>query len=172
MKTKLITAGDLPKFIDGIKTRAKKLDGDIQVAAMSAAAHFAACGDTGFINRLYLALGKGARHVAMTAWVTSFAGVSANEGESKDTQPFVKDANKKVDLEAGEQTPWYDMKASPKPDEVLDILKLTLALIKKAAKPKEGQEVAHAAMLPELQALAEKFAPVEEVAEATDDDQA
>lgn len=168
MKTKFIESGKpLEQAIAGIKTKGKALDGLIQLAAMSAAKVVLDTGNIMYINSLYLALGKGARHVALTAWITEFAGCSANDGESKDTKPFAFDKNKTVDLEAGEKCPWFDMKASPKPDEVIDLLKLTLAVIKKASKPKEGQEVAHGEMLAELQALAEKFAPVEEVADAT-----
>lgn len=170
MKTKFIEAGaDLEKAIATIKTKGKALDALIQQAAMSAAKIVAEHGNIMYVNSLYLALGKGARHVALTAWFTEFAGVSANVGESKDTKPFAYDKNKKVDLEAGEKCPWFDMKASPKPDEVIDLLKLTLAVIKKASKPKEGQEVAHGAMLAELQALAERHTKVEDVEDASEE---
>lgn len=169
MKALIENTAELAKFIDGIKSRAKRLDGDIQTAALSAIAHFNKCGDVGFINRLYLSLGKGARHVALTAWLLEFGGVQANDGEGKDTKPFLKDANKKVDLEAGDKTPWFEMKPSQKPDEVVDVLKLTLALIKRVSKPKEGQEVAHAEMISDLQALAEKYTPAEEVQEASEE---
>lgn len=167
---KLITdQAELAKEIKSLAGRAKKLDRDFQVAALSAIGVFKEHGNVFYINAVYNALGKGARHVAMTAWLTGFGGVSANEGEGKDVTPFVKDKNKQVDMVGATATPWYDMKPSAKPDEVLDLLKLTLALIKKAAKPKEGQELAHAAMLPELQALAEKYASEGETADASDD---
>ena len=169
MKTKFIESGKpLEQAIAGIKTKGKALDSLIQQAAMSAAKVVLDTGNIMYVNSLYLALGKGARHVALTAWITEFAGCTANEGESKDTKPFAFDKNKTVDLEGGEVCPWFDMKASPKPDEVLDILKMTLAVIKRASKPKEGQQIAHGEMLTELQALAEKFAPAEEVTEQTE----
>lgn len=158
----------LGEFIDGIKKRGAVLDRDIHVAALSAAAVFGQHGNVFYINHLYASLGKGARHVAMTAWLLAYAGVQANEGENKDTTPFVKDANKQVDLVGGTDMPWYDMKASAKPDEVLDVLKLTLAIIKRAKNPKDGQQLAHAEMISGLEALAEQFAPVEEVATETD----
>lgn len=171
MKTKFIEAGKtLDVAIASIKTKGKALDGLIQQAAMSAAKVVLDTGNIMYVNSLYLALGKGARHVALTAWLLEFGGVSANEGEGKDTKPFQYDKNKTVNLEGGEKTPWFDMKASPAPDAVIDLLKLTLAVIKKASAPKEGQEVAHGEMLSELQALAEKFAPVDEVIEATGDE--
>lgn len=167
---KLITdQAELAKEIKSLAGRAKKLDKDFQVAALSAISVFNVHGNVFYINAVYGALGKGARHVAMTAWMLAFGGVQANEGEGKDVTPFIKDKNKQVDMEGAGKTPWYDMKPSAKPDEVLDLLKLTLALIKKAAKPKEGQELAHAAMLPELQALAEKYALEGETGDASDD---
>lgn len=166
----IITDQDaLGKEIKSLAGRAKKLDRDFQVAALSAIGVFKAHGNVFYINAVYNALGKGARHVAMTAWLTSFGGVSANEGESKATTPFVKDKNKQVDMEAGDKNPWYNMKPSAKPDAVLDLLKLALALVKKASAPKEGQEVAHAAMLPELQALCERYALEGETSDASDD---
>lgn len=169
MKTKFIEGGKLLETaIATIKTKGKALDAAIQVAAMSAAKVVLDTGNIMYINSLYLALGKGARHVAMTAWLTEFAGVSANDGESKDTKPFAFDKNKTVRLEDGEKMPWFDMKASPAPDQVIDLLALTLAVIKKASKPKEGQEVAHGGMLERLQALAEEFTPAEEVLEASE----
>jgi hypothetical protein len=168
---KLITdQTELAKEIKSLAGRAKKLDSDFQHAALSAIGVFKEHGNVFYINAVYNALGKGARHVAMTAWLTEFGGVSANEAEGKDVTPFVKDKNKQVDMDKGQATPWYTMKPSKKPDEVLDLLKLALALVKKASAPKEGQQVAHADMLPELQALCERFASEGETGDATGDD--
>lgn len=165
MKTVLITDQKaLGAAIVSIKTRSAKLDGDIHIAAMSAAAHFEKCGDVGFINRLFLALGKGARHVAMIEWLTQFAGVSANEGESKNTTPFVKDRNKSVDLESGDALPWYDCKPSPKPDQVLDYLALLMKVVTKKAK--SDQEVKNASVLIRVQAVLQEYE--EELAENAD----
>jgi hypothetical protein len=146
MKTVIIT--DLKKLvlaIDSIKKRSSILDRDIQTAAMSAVDHFGKCGDVGYINRLYLALGKGARHVAFIEWITQFGGVMANEGEGKETTPFIKDKNKVVDLEGGDGMPWYECKPSPKPDEVLDYYALLMKVVTKKAKA--GQEVKNAALM-------------------------
>lgn len=165
---KLITDQvELAKEIKSLAGRAKKLDKDFQMAALSAIAVFQQHGNVFYINAVYGALGKGARHVAMTAWLLEFGGVSANEGENKATTPFIKDKNKTVNMEAGAKTPWYDMKPSKKPDEVVDLLKLTLAVIKKAQG--EGKTVQHGAMLVELQALTEKYGSEGETADATDD---
>ena len=161
--------------IKSLAGRAKKLDNDFQTAILSAVWHFGVrtneagelIGDVGFINRTYLALGKGARHVAMTEWLLQFGGVMANEGEGKGVTPFIKDKSKQVDMDGGAKTPWFNMKPSKKPDEVVDLLKLALAAIKKAQG--EGKVVAHAAMLPELQALCEKYASEGETSDAADD---
>jgi hypothetical protein len=173
MRTNIISdVAELGKLIEGITSRGKRLDGDIHIAAMSAVSHFAQHGDDTYVNRLYIAMPKGSRHVALTEWLLQFGGVMANEDKGTNKKrPFCKDGNKAVNLEDGDKTPWFTMKASKAPDEVIDLLKLTLAVIKKAASPKEGQEVAHGEMLADLQALAEKFAPVDEVADATADPQ-
>jgi len=167
MKTKIISdVKALGAAIVSIKTRGAKLDADIHVAALSAAAHFEKCGDVGFINRLFLAMGKGARHVAMIEWLTQFGGVTANEGESKDTTPFVKDRNKVVDLEGGDAMPWYDCKPSPKPDQVLDYLALLMKVVTKKAK--DDQEVKNASVLGRVQAVLKAYE--EELAANADTD--
>lgn len=161
----------LGKFIDGIKTRGAKLDKDIHQAAVSAVAHFDKCGDVGYINRLYLALGKGARHAAYIAWVTQFGGVTANEGEGKDTTPFIKDKNKTVDLDGGEALPWYECKPSPKPDEVLDYFALLMKAVTKKAK--EGQTVKNAKVLERVQKVLNEYeeAMAENATPPTDGDE-
>jgi glycerol-3-phosphate dehydrogenase len=122
-----------------------------------------------YINRLYLAMGKGARHVAMTAWMLQFAGVMANEDKKSQKQsPFLKDAAKKVNLEQGAKKPWFLLKPSTKPDDVVDVYALTLAVLKKAAA--EGKQIVNGEMVVELQALAEKYAPAEETTTAGDAD--
>lgn len=175
----IIQDGDkLNAQIKSLATRAAKLDKEFQVAVLSAVWHFGVrtngagelIGDVGYINRTYNALGKGARHVAMTAWLLQYGGVMANTGEDKKVAPFVKDKSKKVDLVGGVKQPWYTMKPSKKPDEVLDLLKLTLAVIEKASKAQEaGKNLEHAAMLGKLQAIAEEFASEGETADATGD---
>jgi hypothetical protein len=159
----------LDTLITSIKGRAAKLDKDIQHAALSAIWHFGVrtndkgelIGDVGFINRLYLSLGKGARHVALTEWLLHFGGVEANTGQNKDTTPFIKCKGKAVDLEGGTKTPWYDMKPSKAPDQVVDMLKVVLAAIKKGQGG--DKQIEHGEILAELQAIAEKYAPADAV---------
>lgn len=139
--------------IDGIKKRGKVLDHDIQVAGVSAIDAFAKHGNVFYVNALYKALSKGARHTAFTAWMFEFGGVSANTGDNKEETPFVKDANKTANVEGAMATVWTSFKPSASPDEVLDVLALVQRVIAKASKPKDGQEVKHSELLEALQAL-------------------
>jgi hypothetical protein len=167
----LIDESKLPEAIKAVKTKGAALDQlihQVAVSAIKVADKVQGTGNVFYVNSLYAAMPKGARHAALTAWLTTFGGLMANEGENKDTTPFVHDSNKELDIEGGLAMPWYNMKQSPKPDEVLDVLKLVLATIKKAKAPKEGQQVAHAEMIGKLEALAEEFATPEEVADETD----
>lgn len=153
---------DLKKLDASIKAFAKKaasLDKEAQHLGLSAIQAFAEHGNVFYINRLYLSLGKGARHAAMTAWLLAYGGVKANTADGKDVTPFVKDKDARVDLEGAAYNPWYDFKPSAKPDEVLDYYKLLMAVAKK--KPKEGQEVAHADLLTRLNGILAEVAEKE-----------
>lgn len=163
----MINEQQLSKDILSIKGRAKVLDKDIQSAALRAVAIAArpAQGGTGnihFVNALYGALGKGARHVAMTEWLTQYGGMEANKGANKDSTPFVLSKDKLVDLEQGAANPWYDCAPSKKPDEVLDFLALAMAMLKK--RPKEGQQVKHSEVRDQLAAIVAAVSKADEEA--------
>lgn len=168
-------SGDaLNKEIKAIGTAAKKLDDRIQAAGVSAIWHFGVrtntkgelIGDVGFINRLYKSLGKGARHVAFTEWVTQFGGVSANAGADKADNPFIKDANKKVDIEGAMGLPWFECKPSKAPDEVFDYYEVLMKAL--ARKAKEGQTVKHAALADKVRKLLAEEKKAETEAQADD----
>lgn len=144
----------LHKAIKDLGVARQKLDDQVQHLALSAIWHFGVradaegrlIGDVGFINRLYLSLGKGARHVAFTAWVTKYGAVKANDGPGKNETPFVKDKGKIVDMDGGAKEKWFDMKPSNPPDECLDYYSLLLKVVNKEAKPSQtvkGAELAH-----------------------------
>jgi hypothetical protein len=162
----------LGAFITAIGRKAASLDRDIQVAALSAAAAFEKHGNVFYINRLYKVLesqGRGMRHVALTSWFLAFAGVMANKNnQSAKETPFVKDASKVVDLVGGAAMPWHDMKPSPAPAQVLDVLQVALAMLKRITTPKEGVEVVHAEMIEPLKELVAQFTPVEEGGEGAE----
>jgi hypothetical protein len=147
---------ELKAAITAHGNKRKGIDRETQRLALSAIAVFNQHGNVFYVNHLYANMGKGARHVALTSWLLEFGGVKANDGEGKKETPFVKDGDKKVDMVGAAKKPWYECAPSKAPDEVVDLLKLTLAVIKKASG--EGKTITNGAMLTELQALAEKFA--------------
>lgn len=115
--------------IDSIQRRSAKLDDDIQIAALSACNHAHQHGDITLINRLYKAMGKGARHVALTGWLLEYAPVVANlDGASKKEKPFVWSKEKRITegLEAAmakadaADAQWFLFKPSADPDAVFD----------------------------------------------------
>jgi len=160
----------LHKAIKDLGIARQKLDDQVQTLALSAIWHFGVradadgklIGDVGFINRLYLSLGKGARHVAFTEWVTKFGGVSANTGAGKAETPFLKDKNKSVDMEGATKVKWYDMKPSKAPDEVLDFYALLMKVVSK--EPKEGQQVKGAELAQQIKTLVQEHVQAEKEA--------
>lgn len=151
---KLLTKAELPKAIESIQKRGKLLDADIHQAACSAVSVKGAEGDTGFINRLYLALPKGTRKVALTDWLLEYGGVIANDGSSgkpKAEQPFLHTKDKAVNLEGGMADPWYDHKPDKAPDEVYNLLDAIAAIVRKA----KGKQLEHAELLAPLAAILE-----------------
>ena len=152
-----LSHNQLTKLIRNIAKRGAILDNQIHVAAVNAAAHVKAYGDIGFCNSLYLAMPKGSRHVALTEWLLSFAGVRANERANKAAFPFVFDRTKQVDLETGTATPWFTLKPSKAPYEVVDVLAMAMWVLKKGAEPKKWQTVEHAALLTMLDAAVSEY---------------
>lgn len=144
-KNEYMDAKALDKEIPLIAAASKKLDERIQSAALACINHRLLHGDVVYINRLYLALGKGVRKSALTEWLLKYGGVVANEDPgSKKDKPFLFDKARKVDMDGGTKQPWYECKKDPTPDEVFDagkafgmfMRKLNEALDK--GKPIEG----------------------------------
>lgn len=160
---------DLKKLDAHITATAKahqKVDSAWQVAAFSAITAFAAHGNVFYINKVYASMGKGARHKAMTEYFLSFGGVKANEGENKKQTPFVKDSEKKPNLDEAARTMWYDMAPSKAPDEVVDYLALILKVANRS--PKEGQSVAHDDFREKVLALAQEYSDPDPLAGASE----
>ena len=154
MKVTLITdLGRLDKAIRMIAKRGEQLDTMIHVAALSAALAVEEHGNVHYVNALYKACPRGARHSALTLWLTTFAGVSANTGKDKAEKPFNFDKTKVVDIEGGMLEPWFTLKPSPEPDAVLDIAKLLQAVIRKARNPKEGQTVVNYNLIASVESI-------------------
>lgn len=123
----------LEKEIVSIAGAGKKLDARIQAAGVGVLEHLAEHRDTGPVNRLYLALGKGARHSAMTSWLLAYGSLVANtEPGTKAEKPFLFDKEKVTQPEGAEADPWYNHKPSKAPDQILDLQAAIRAILKKA----------------------------------------
>lgn len=151
-----IDTGKLTTDIKAIKAAGVKLDGMIQDAALRAIKVAdrdpeVGTGNLHFVNALYLALGKGARHQALTEWLFAFGGMKANTGEDKATKPFIHDKDKAPDHAGATENPWYSFAPSKKPDDVVDYLALALRLLKKGSK--EGMTIEHPVLRDRLAAM-------------------
>lgn len=120
------------KEIDSIKKAGAKLDARIHVAGVSAIAHVAEHGDIGPINRLYLALPKGARKSAMAAWLMKFAPVVPNDAANAKDAPWAFKRGKDANVAQAIETPWYDFKPEPEVVEMFDLTKGLAAFLKRA----------------------------------------
>ena len=123
------------KEIAAIKTASAKLDDRIQACAVDVLEHFAEHKDTGMVNRLYLALGKGARSSALASWLLAYCAVKPNtEASTKKEQPFAYDREKQTNVEGGRNDLWYNHKLEKAVAEIFDLQKAFRALMAKAAK--------------------------------------
>ena len=123
------------KEIAAIKVAGSKLDDRIQACAVDVLEHFAEHKDTGMVNRLYLALSKGARTSAMASWLLAYCAVKPNtEISTKKEQPFAYDKDKQTNVEGGRNDMWFNHKPDKAVDEIFDLQKAFRALMAKAAK--------------------------------------
>lgn len=119
-----------------------KLDKLIQSTAEAVMLHSHQHREVSLVCKLYNALPKGARHVAMAEWMMAFCPVVANTDDStKGERPFVfnddkcKAGDDLVSLAAAAGgSPWFEMRKSPTPDEVFDVKAAIMALLRKAKK--------------------------------------
>ncbi|CAB1282911.1 Phage protein [Xylella phage Cota] len=147
---KIMDKAQIEKAIDSIAKQGKKLDGDIQAAAVGCINHIEACGDVRLFNRLFLAMPKGARKSALTQWALAFGKVEANTGDNKKEQPFTYAKDKTTDLAGAIGNPWYDFAPEKAPDEMFDVRKALTALLNRAGK---AQNVNDAELLAKLRTL-------------------
>jgi hypothetical protein len=116
------------KNIAAIASTGKKLDALVQSTAMEVLEHFQTHRDTGLVNRLFLALPKGTRGIALGQWLLRFVAVKVNtNAETKKEQPFVFDSAKVAAMMAEDTLTraaavmWYDLKPEKALDEVFDV---------------------------------------------------
>lgn len=143
-------AGKIAVAIVGIGKAGLKLDNEIQLVGLSVLNHAEKHGDVTLINKLYLALPRGARKAAMTQWLVAFGKVAANTGDNKKEAPFVYDKTKTTDLAGASQTPWFDFAPDKAPDACFDIAAAVAALLKRASK---ADSVSDPELLAKLQSL-------------------
>jgi hypothetical protein len=148
---------ELVKLIASIKTRGVKLDNDIQAVGLSAINAVAEHGNVFYINSLYQAMGKGARHAALTAWLCAFGGVAANTAKDKASKPFVFSKDKSVDLVSATAKPWHSFKPSPEPDAVFDVYAALMGVLKKTQK--DGVELKHGELVTGMRELLSSIDP-------------
>lgn len=141
-KAKYTTLATMLKAITANAKAHNEVDAEWHAIGMSVMSHIWEHRDVSVVNNLvipmYQGLGKGARHAAMAEWLLTFLPVTANTDQAtKGTHPFkfCKDKAKLVpDFEKASATPWYSMKQSPAPDQLMDFHAMMVAAFKKASK--------------------------------------
>lgn len=126
------------KAIASIKTKGAALDQLIQDTAVDVLEHFQTHRDTGLVNRLYLAMPKGARGIALADWLLKFVAVKVNTNkETKAEQPFVFDKTKveammaEGNLDNARAVLWHSLKKEKALDEVFDVATAVRAMLRK-----------------------------------------
>lgn len=139
-KAELTTAAGIKAEIASITKAGKTLDGRIQLCAVAAFEHMLAHRDHTLLVELYQALSKGMRRASMAAWIMQFTQLTANtDPASKADKPFVLDKEKAYDLEGAKETMWHEAgKPEAAPDELLDVNKAVVALLKKVKAAKDA----------------------------------
>lgn len=102
----LSSAAEIKAAIESIARRGKKLDQDIQVAALSSMQHHADHGDITLINRLVASMPNGSRVNALKAYIETFGAVRYDT-ESK---IFTHNKGKSFDVNEAAKIMWTDFK--------------------------------------------------------------
>ena len=139
-KADFSTVAGIKAEIASIAKAGKTLDGRIQRCAVAAFEHMIEHRDHTLLVDLYKALSKGQRRASMAAWIMQFTQLTANtDPATKADKPFVLDKEKAADLEGAKETMWFDAgKPEASPDEILDVNKAVMALLKKVKAAKDA----------------------------------
>lgn len=167
-KLDLKTANGIRAEINSIGKASKSLDARVQACAVASLEHMIAHKDHTLLVELYKALGKGMRRASMAAWILQFTQLTANADPlTKTEKPFMLDKEKTCDLEGAKGMMWYEAgKPEQAPDEILDVNKAVMSLLKKvkdaqaAGRPVKGLDDETLAALSQIGKNASK--PVEE----------
>ena len=157
MKLMKLTA-EINKAIESIAKRGAKLDGDIQVAAVSVIAHLDEHGDFTLAERLVHAMPKGSRKLALVEFLLAFGKVRLLDKENAEDKDritaggvfgFAKDKTTNVD--GAMEKAWYEFKPEAPVLESFDVQAAVAALIKKVeGLQKKGVTIKHAEVLRNL----------------------
>lgn len=158
---KIITnASELGKAIDVWAKRGTKWTQDGQMLGLSALTRLAEFGDIGYVNRLYLAMPKGTKSSAMASWFLTYGSLRANEDKnSKADKPFLFDKEKETSVAGAEADPWFMHKPEPDADQVFDLQKALMAVLKKAGN---AAHVAHGDLIGKIEAILAEGTPESE----------
>lgn len=127
------TMNELDKAIIKIRTNGAALDALIQATGVEVLEHYAEHKACELVNRLFLALSAGSRKTAMASWLLAYGAVKVNtDAVTKKERPFVKDDTKETRPEAAAEDMWYNHKPEKGIDEVFDLQKAVMALLKRA----------------------------------------
>lgn len=143
-------AAETDKLITSIAKAGKKLDADIQRAALGALAQVGEHRNTTLVNRLYLSLSAGTRKAALTGWLLQFGSLVANDGDNKKEQPFKFNAEKATNMAGAQAQPWFDFAPDKDPDQVFDVVAALNSLLRKAGKATSNNSPELVAKLREL----------------------
>ena len=122
---KLITGtAAICKAIDSIATRGKRLDRDIQVAALSAMQHHVEHGDTTLINRLVESMPKGSRVNALRTYIETFGAVIYDQENKR----FAHSKSKTFRLDDAMQVLWTEFKPETEYQSITDPMQLVKQL--------------------------------------------
>lgn len=147
------TSAQITKQITAIKTAGAKLDAAIHSTAVDVLTHYMEHKDTGLVNRLFLALPKGSRGLALADWLLKFVAVKVNTNrETKAEQPFVYDAERvsmmtAENLKNATATHWYDLKKTPDIAEVYDVATAVRSMLRKIERAAKVEHFDRAALV-------------------------
>lgn len=140
MSKDLKSAAGIQAEIVAIGKMGKTLDLRVQHCAVAALQHMVEHKDHTLLVNLYDVLPKGMRRSAMASWIMQFSQLTANmDGATKAVKPFILDKAKTADVEGAATTMWYDCgKPEQTPDQLLDVNKTVMSLLKKVKEAREA----------------------------------
>lgn len=97
--------------IKTIQTRGIGLDKLIQETAVGIIKHIDEHGEVSLAIKLYKAMPKGSRAVALVAWFCQFGKVQVNKDRKQSAEfPLLINKNNTTDVEGGAAKPWFECK--------------------------------------------------------------